>query len=110
VLQSRPGGQPLQVTGRVFDTLLYFIERPGELLDKPGLMQALWPNVVVEEANLTQTIYTLRRVLGETPGEHRYIVTVPGGATGSSPKSGRLYPPIRNALESTRNVRRPRTA
>jgi TolB-like protein/DNA-binding winged helix-turn-helix (wHTH) protein/Tfp pilus assembly protein PilF len=78
VLQSRPGGQPLQVTGRVFDTLLYFVERPGELLDKPGLMQALWPNVVVEEANLTQTIHTLRRVLGETPGEHRYIVTIPG--------------------------------
>jgi TolB-like protein/DNA-binding winged helix-turn-helix (wHTH) protein/tetratricopeptide (TPR) repeat protein len=78
VLQSRTAGQPLQVTGRVFDTLLYFIERPGELLDKRGLMQALWPNVVVEEANLTQTIHTLRRVLGERPDEHRYIVTVPG--------------------------------
>ena len=78
MLQSRPDGQALQVTGRAFDTLLYFVERPGELLDKPGLMRALWPNVVVEESNLTQTIHMLRRVLGERPDEHRYIVTVPG--------------------------------
>jgi TolB-like protein/DNA-binding winged helix-turn-helix (wHTH) protein len=78
VLQSRPDGQPLQVTGRVFDTLLYFVERPGQLLDKRLMLNALWPSVVVEEANLTQTIYTLRRVLGESPSDHRYIVTVPG--------------------------------
>ena len=78
VLQSRTGGPPLQVTCRVFDTLLYFVERPGQLLDKRVLMNALWPNLVVEDGNLTQTIYTLRRVLGERPDDHRYIVTVPG--------------------------------
>jgi TolB-like protein/DNA-binding winged helix-turn-helix (wHTH) protein len=77
VLVSR-SGQPVQVTGKVFDTLLYLVEHVGELLDKRTLMEALWPQVVVEEANLTQTIHTLRRVLGERPGEHRYIVTVPG--------------------------------
>ena len=68
----------VQVTGRVFDTLLYFVEHAGQLLDKRTLMEALWPNVVVEESNLTQTIHTLRRVLGERPEEHRFIVTVPG--------------------------------
>jgi TolB-like protein/DNA-binding winged helix-turn-helix (wHTH) protein len=78
VLTSRSNGQPVQVTGKVFDTLLYLVEHVGELLDKRTLMEALWPQVVVEEANLTQTIHTLRRVLGERPGEHRYIVTVPG--------------------------------
>ena len=78
VLSLRGDGQPLQVTGKVFDTLLYFVERPGQLLDKQTLLAALWPNVVVEESNLTQTIHTLRRVLGERPGEHRFIVTVPG--------------------------------
>lgn len=66
------------MTGRVFDALLYFVERAGELLDKRALMEALWPNVVVEEANLTQTIHTLRRILGERPDEHRFIVTVAG--------------------------------
>ena len=78
VLSSRADGQPLQVTGKIFDTLLYFVERSGQLLDKQTLMAELWPNVVVEESNLTQTIHTLRRVLGERPDEHRFIVTVPG--------------------------------
>jgi TolB-like protein/DNA-binding winged helix-turn-helix (wHTH) protein/tetratricopeptide (TPR) repeat protein len=78
VLSSQVDGQPLQVTGKLFDTLLYLVERPGEVLDKRTLLSALWPDVVVEEANLTQTIYALRRVLGETPDEHRFIVTVPG--------------------------------
>ena len=78
VLSSHADGQPLQVTAKAFDTLLYFVERAGELLDKRALMEALWPNVVVEESNLTQTIHTLRRVLGERPDEHRFIVTVPG--------------------------------
>jgi TolB-like protein/DNA-binding winged helix-turn-helix (wHTH) protein len=78
VLVSRDSGEPVPLTGKVFDTLLYLVEHPGELLDKSTLMDALWPNVVVEEANLTQTIHSLRRKLGERPGEHRYIVTVPG--------------------------------
>ncbi len=78
VLFSRLDGQPLPLTGKVFDTLLYFVEHAGELLDKRTLLEALWPNVVVEESNLTQTIHTLRRTLGERPGEHRFIVTVAG--------------------------------
>jgi TolB-like protein/DNA-binding winged helix-turn-helix (wHTH) protein len=78
VLSSRINGEPLQVTGKIFDTLLYFVEHSGQLLDKRTLMEALWPKVVVEESNLTQTIHTLRRVLGERPDDHRFIVTVPG--------------------------------
>ncbi len=78
VLSSRVDGEPIQVTGKVFDTLLYFVEHAGVLLEKQTLLAALWPNVVVEESNLTQTIHTLRRVLGERAGEHRFIVTVPG--------------------------------
>jgi DNA-binding winged helix-turn-helix (wHTH) protein len=62
---------------RVFDTLLHFIERPGELLSKRALMRAVWPNLVVEENGLNQSISLLRRSLGETPGDHRFIVTIP---------------------------------
>lgn len=79
VLSARADGSPpLQVTGKIFDTLLLFVESAGQLLDKRTLMEALWPNVVVEESNLTQAIHTLRRLLGERPDDHRYIVTVPG--------------------------------
>lgn len=77
-LIARADSTPVPLTSKVFDTLLYLAERPGQLIEKRELMEALWPNVVVEESNLTQAIHTLRRALGERPAEHRYIVTVPG--------------------------------
>ena len=54
------------------------VEHPGQLVDKTELMQAVWPNVVVEENNLNQSISAIRRALGESALEHRFIVTVPG--------------------------------
>ena len=78
VLTSRTSGRPVDITGRVMDALIYLVERPGQLVEKKALIDAVWPNVVVEEGNLSQTIHTLRRVLGEKAGEHRYIATVPG--------------------------------
>ena len=72
------GGQPIPLTPRLFDTLLYLVEHAGQLLTKEQLLEALWPNVVVEEHNLNKTISELRRVLGEKPGEHRFVVTKPG--------------------------------
>ena len=78
LLRSRADGQPVPLTSKVFETLLYLVEHRGELIEKTTLMQAIWPNVVVEENNLSQNISTLRRVLGERANEHRFIVTVPG--------------------------------
>jgi TolB-like protein/DNA-binding winged helix-turn-helix (wHTH) protein len=78
VLVSRADGRQVEITGRVLEALVCLVERPGQLVDKKALIEALWPHVVVEEGSLTQTIHTLRRVLGEKPGEHRYIATVPG--------------------------------
>jgi DNA-binding winged helix-turn-helix (wHTH) protein len=63
---------------RVFETLLYLVQRPGVLLSKGELLKAIWPGVAVEENGLNQHVSMLRRVLGETPGDHRFIVTVPG--------------------------------
>jgi len=71
-------GRVVPLTPRVFDTLLYFVEHRGELLDKATLMKAIWPNVVVEENNLNQHVSTLRRALADGRSEHRYILTVPG--------------------------------
>ena len=75
---SRTGGEPILLAPKAFDTLLYFVEHRGELLDKRALLDAIWPNVVVEENNLNQCISTLRRVLGERPTQHRFLVTEPG--------------------------------
>ncbi len=77
VLLARDG-QRIPLPSRAFELLLVFLRHPGELLDKNRLMAAVWPNTVVEENNLTQSIGALRRALGEAPGEHRFLVTEPG--------------------------------
>src|SRR5256714_9043509 len=69
---------PVPLTPRVFETLLYLVEHHDTVLDKERLMEAVWPDSIVEENNLTQNISSLRRVFGEKPGSHHYIVTVPG--------------------------------
>ena len=71
-------GQPLSLTPKAFDTLLYLVEHREAVLDKEELLRAIWPDTTVEENNLNQNISALRRVLGEKRAEHNYIVTVPG--------------------------------
>lgn len=71
-------GERIALKPKVFDTLVCLVERHGQLLDKPTLMHAVWGEVHVEENSLSQHISTLRSVLGESPGENRFIVTVPG--------------------------------
>src|SRR5215467_2642133 len=77
-LLRRLDGTLVPLTPRVFETLLYMVEHHGIVLDKEQLMEAVWPDSIVEENNLSQNISTLRRIFGETPGSHSYIVTVPG--------------------------------
>ena len=74
----RLDGTPVPLTSRVFDTLLYMVEHHDAVLDKERIMEAVWPDSIVEENNLAQAISKLRQVFGETPGSHNYIVTVPG--------------------------------
>ena len=57
---------------------IYLVEHPGELVGKGELLEAVWPDTVVEENNLNQSIAAIRRALGERAGEHKYIVTIPG--------------------------------
>lgn len=75
-LLRRDTGEALPLAGKVFETLLYLVEHPGELLDKDRLLRSIWPGVVVEENSLTQNISTLRQVLGEARGENSYIATI----------------------------------
>jgi TolB-like protein/DNA-binding winged helix-turn-helix (wHTH) protein/Tfp pilus assembly protein PilF len=101
VLYSKIDGRPLPLTARVYDTLLFLVEHPNELLDKRRLMSAIWPNLVVEENNLDQNISTLRQVFGERRGENQYIVTVRGrGYRFVAPVS--VAAAVPEAAESTR--------
>jgi len=66
------------LNSKTFDLLLALLERRGELITKDELFERVWPNQSVEEGNLTVHVSGLRKALGERPGEHRFIVTVPG--------------------------------
>lgn len=67
---------PLQQ--KALEILVVLVQNRGEVVSKDDLMKAVWPDSFVEEANLTQNVFVLRRTLGEGPKENRYIATVPG--------------------------------
>lgn len=71
-------GCAVAVTPKVLEVLLVLVRRSREVVSKDELMRAVWPTTVVEEANLSQSVFMLRKVLGDTRGEQRYIVTLPG--------------------------------
>lgn len=62
---------------KAFDLLVFLVERPGRLIPKQELLEALWAGTFVEEANLTYTVSTLRRALGDGQEGDRFIQTVP---------------------------------
>nr|HRC87583.1 winged helix-turn-helix domain-containing protein [Thermoanaerobaculia bacterium] len=71
------GQTPILLTPKAFDTLAVLLERHGQVVDKEELLNLVWPGTFVEEATLTQNIYTLRKVLAEAGGRGNYIETLP---------------------------------
>lgn len=72
------GDEVVQLTPKVFDTLLILVQRHGEVVEKSDLISQLWPDSFVEEGNLTFNVSMLRKALGEQKSDHRYVVTLPG--------------------------------
>jgi eukaryotic-like serine/threonine-protein kinase len=71
-------GRLVAVTPKAFETLLVLVRRSREVVSKEELLKEIWPDSFVEEANLSQHIFKLRKALGDTPEGERYIVTLPG--------------------------------
>jgi len=71
-------GAVVPLTPKAFDTLLALLRNNGRVVGKDELMKEIWADTIVEESGLTRNISVLRKSLGESLGEHRYIVTVPG--------------------------------
>ncbi|MDE5443289.1 hypothetical protein GWG65_17910 [Bradyrhizobium sp. CSA207] len=72
------GDRPVRLGGRAFDILAFLIERAGAVVGKEELIERVWPQTFVEEANLKIQVSALRRALGDGQGGHRYIATVVG--------------------------------
>jgi Tol biopolymer transport system component/DNA-binding winged helix-turn-helix (wHTH) protein len=66
--------EPVVLTPKAFDTLLLLVRKSGHLLEKDELIRTLWPDSFVEEGNLSNNIFVLRKALGEDP---QYIETIP---------------------------------
>jgi DNA-binding winged helix-turn-helix (wHTH) protein/tetratricopeptide (TPR) repeat protein len=71
-------GEPVRLTPKTFQILLVLVRHSEQVVTKDALMKTVWPDTFVEEANLSRNIFMLRKALGESPQDHRYIVTVPG--------------------------------
>ncbi len=68
---------PVPLTPKCFDLLVIFVENSGHLIGKEELIERLWPNQIVEEANLSFNISTLRKALGQGSNGEPFIETVP---------------------------------
>ena len=72
-------GKPVRLTLKAFAVLRILVEKSGHLVTKDELIQKVWPDAFVEEANLTQAISFVRKALGESHQSHpshEYIQTV----------------------------------
>lgn len=69
-------GELLPLTGKTFEVLRALIEHRERLVEKEELLRLVWPDVVVDEANLTQHIFTVRKLLGDSSQNARYVLTV----------------------------------
>jgi DNA-binding winged helix-turn-helix (wHTH) protein len=72
-------GAKVRLPGKVFQTLLALLEKPGEVLTRETLRERLWPQgtFVNYDANVNTTVNKLRLVLGDSPDQPVYIETIP---------------------------------
>jgi TolB-like protein/Flp pilus assembly protein TadD len=69
--------QSVSIAPKVFETLLVLVQRSKRVVGKAELMRLIWLDTFVEESNLSQNIFVLRKILGNTPEGRPYIETVP---------------------------------
>ncbi len=76
--QLRWRNEPLPLNRKIFDLLLYLVDHADRVVGKDELLRTLWPESFVEESNLTQHIFLLRKALSRHGSGTKIIETVPG--------------------------------
>ncbi|MGE4605715.1 MAG: transcriptional regulator, partial [Myxococcota bacterium] len=71
-------GRPVRLRPKALSLLRHLAERPGELVTREGLIAAIWPDVAVSEATLSDCVREVRRALRDPHDAPRYIETVRG--------------------------------
>lgn len=70
-------GQPVPLKPKILDLLLFLVKMRDQLVVKDDLMREIWPDTIVEENNITVSMSSLRKTLGEDRLKPRFIETVP---------------------------------
>lgn len=70
-------GELVALPPKAVEVLTALVKQPGTVLAKHDLMRSVWPDTFVEEANLVQMIFLLRRAIEDRNGGREYIRTVP---------------------------------
>jgi DNA-binding winged helix-turn-helix (wHTH) protein/TolB-like protein/tetratricopeptide (TPR) repeat protein len=70
-------GERVPLTPKALELLIVLVSNAGLVLEKEELMEIVWPDTFVEEANLAVNISMLRKALGEMPSGGQYIGTLP---------------------------------
>ncbi len=73
-----PGNAEVELRPLPFDALTLLLENGPNVVTKSDLMARLWPNSIVEENNLSQTISALRKALRDRAADTDFIITLPG--------------------------------
>ncbi|MET0623886.1 MAG: alpha/beta fold hydrolase [Pyrinomonadaceae bacterium] len=71
------GEEVVGLKPKAFDTLMALVEERGGVLSKEELMRRVWAEQFVEENNLAQNIYAIRRALGDAGDGVKYVETIP---------------------------------
>jgi DNA-binding winged helix-turn-helix (wHTH) protein/Tol biopolymer transport system component len=100
------GGKPIAIPARAFDLLVYMARNTQRLLTKEELIKAVWGGAIVEDGNLTQSVFLLRKALStHSSAENKLIITVPGRGCRFEAQVERVATPQpdSNALEISAN-------
>lgn len=76
-LERLSDGETIAITAKVAELLIYLVENRGRTILKNELLEAVWQNAFVEESNLSQSIFMLRKALGDNTRTPRFILTLP---------------------------------
>lgn len=76
-MSLRRGDELVRLPPKAFDLLAILVEGLGDLVTKQHLLDAVWPGTFIEESNLTQNVFLLRKKLGQAPDGSEYIETLP---------------------------------
>jgi DNA-binding winged helix-turn-helix (wHTH) protein/Tol biopolymer transport system component len=98
--------QTIPLSPKAFETLLVLVQHSERVVLKDDLMKTLWPDTFVEESNLSQHIFQIRKALGEKAHDPQYIVTVPGRGYRFAQKVAELMEPDGDLIVHSRSIQR----